>query len=192
MKNYILLILAVLIISDLTLGILFIKKSKQDVMLSKEYEKIEQDRTTCLHSLQKVYNNLIRLNNNSITDFLYLSGYSLVNNDNSTNQLFFIIPPSPCDACLDRELEYVKIFLKHSDNSVIIITPEYRRREIAIRLESGKNITFWYYNPEQYSFSLDVLIYFKQTNGIITDIFTPEKDHPEYSRDYFQFHFGIN
>ena len=193
------LIILVLLALNVALGIRLLHQNKNLKTFVIEYEQVREDKIFSDDAFAKAYDNFIRVNEASVTEFLHALGYTLSEETSGTevmNRLYLIVPPFPCDACLERETENLNEFTTGPYNVVTVIAPDYRKRDLTIRLENRKNVKILPYETERIKgtgiLPPDALVYFREVNGRPVNVFIPEKNHPEFSGNYFQYNFGTH
>lgn len=174
---------------NIAMGILLFRRNSQLNHFAVEMNKQNEDIIVLRHNLEKCYTSFVKANNKSIKLFLNLAGIGAEIESPLNNQsLFALIPPHPCDVCLDNEIEHINKRCKESNCSIVVITPEFRVRDLRIKFNNNPAIKFIKYdidmvNGEEIA-DLDAVIYFRNAAEIVYDVFVPNSSHKQYSQAY--------
>lgn len=91
--------------------------------------------------------------------------------------LLVLVPPHPCDVCLDNEVENINKLCKEKGCNITLITPEFRIRNLRIKLNNNPAIKFIKYDIDavngQEIAGLDAVIYFRVATDSFYDVFIP-------------------
>lgn len=105
------------------------------------------------------------------------------------NSLYVIIPPFPCEGCIDVQTEMIVASILGNDSLIVhFIVPKTRERDFRVKISSCRSRTTVYGYSENFSdFGRNSLIHFdgvvlltKKTNNII-DVFAASKSFPDLS-----------
>lgn len=185
MKNICILLLLLL---NISMGIVLLNRNKKNGELQTLIEQQRQDILILSSNLARCYEVSVQINNNTVQSLLNAAGagYELVNPEN-TDALFMLIPPFPCDVCLENEIQNVTDYL--SEKEMIVIAPEFRMRDLKVQLQKNRAIKFIPYDVESTEglpgADLETAIYFRTAGEVVYDIFIPDKSNTEYSNMYF-------
>ena len=98
------------------------------------------------------------------------------------------LPPHPCDACLDRELEMISHYQQDSDHNIIIVAPSVRKRDLQAFFGIKSQIKILTYNIEKMHYpplkNQEGLVYFISLKDSIEDVFVTSKYSEEGSLLY--------
>ncbi len=185
MKNACILLLLLL---NIAMGIVLLNRNKQLGKLQTLIVQQGSDLLVVNNNLERCYEVSVQINNNTVQSLLNAAGagYELVDPKN-TDALFMLIPPFPCDVCLENEIQNVTDFL--SEKEMIVIAPEFRLRDLKVQLQKHRTIKFIPYDVESTDglpgAGLETAIYFRTAGAVVYDIFIPDKSNKEYSNMYF-------
>lgn len=184
MKNICILILLLL---NISMGIVLLNNNKKTRELQTLVVQQRRDILILSGNLERCYQASVRVNNHTVKSFLNAvgAGYELVNTENS-DVLFMLIPPFPCDVCLEKEIQNVQNY--RSEKEMIVVAPEFRMRDIKAQLQNNREIKFIPYDVESIKgmpgADMEGVIYFRTAGEIVYDIFVPDKSNTEYSTIY--------
>ncbi len=119
-----------------------------------------------------------------------LDGLGIFDEIKNRRSIGLFIPPHPCDACLDRELDMIFHYQQENDDVIVIVAPQFRKRDLQARLGANPKRIIIPYDIECISYApikeLESLIYFVSGNGSIDDIFITNKNIENVSSYYLQ------
>lgn len=110
--------------------------------------------------------------------------------DNQPSMICLFIPPHPCGACVDKELN---IFLKDdnlANQKRIIFTPNNRYRDIRTKIKGDESIIVYDTEDDMDSFlnSINGVLYIHMTYGSIDDVFLSNEWVSDASINYIKRH----
>lgn len=186
MKNVIIILLLGI---NVAMGIVLMstnnKLKNANLLLDKQNEKI----IMLDHTIDKCYMSFLKANNQSIKSFFAAAGVFELNNFH-TQRLVVLIPPYPCDVCLDHELENLHNRMNLKDEKIIVVAPNFRIRDLKINFENNSDVKFIGYDlkdvKDEVLFNLDAILYFAISGELIYDLFVTNGSYSKYSKFYLE------
>lgn len=105
----------------------------------------------------------------------------------SSQYIGFFVTPSPCDGCLNKQIDLWNSYEKKQD-SLVVIAPNSRLRDIRVSLPSAMVIG---YEPmcidrgDSIVGSFDGVIWLNLQAGVVEDVFVANSFFPELSISFF-------
>ncbi len=104
------------------------------------------------------------------------------------NTVYLLIPPFPCQACVNEEFELLR---KQTEGAFIVVAEQSLSRNIAVKFQNNKNIRIQTYTGEdlmdELFKSIDQLIYFSVHDGRIVSTFITSKQLGNETIHYYPF-----
>lgn len=111
----------------------------------------------------------------------------------SNSGIFIIIPPFPCDVCLNNDIGVLLNyqFSNQSNLKINLIVPQYRVRELYSKLQRIKNLKIYTYNLEEYTINSnrESILYLLFEKNHIIHFFISTKYNVKMSEQFLKMNF---
>lgn len=174
--------IAILLVSNITLCLLSLNKKDGDE---------DPNAFVYRHHLKEIEMWYSSTNIGTLSNLVF--GIATGKSISDPNLIFIVSPLAPCGECLNEELERVKNSCNGSQKPIIMVVPEYARRNIAAKLSECQNITIVTYNPEnvredKIMSSFNGLIYMTASNKQIISVYLSDIYAPEATEHFLKHH----
>lgn len=178
-------ILLFLVALNLCLCALVFVETRQVKQTRKVNDIMRKEAESKSTAIEIAYSSLLSRNNDELINDLRVLGliHSLKN-----NELYLFIPKSPCDVCLNNELDYI---MEHRIG-ITILAPDYRGKALRAKFSKADNIRVETYISDTIASENTVarednLFYFTVKDDKVSDYYPVNKYYPAARQVFFNY-----